>query len=198
MVPVGEEKEDLMKNPTPDFAEYEAVIKKVADFSDAVSREHQDEIHCQKGCSQCCVSGLTVLPVEAAYVRAALNKSNRPLPARPLSPSHCTFLDPHGVCTIYDQRPLLCRTHGLPLKVLPEEAQTASSSPSLRVLNAETITCSLNFEAGAPPPAKHILDVQHLQRLLWVVNTRYCQTQAHMSATDRIPMEAIATPLEKP
>ena len=56
------------------FKEYRAVLNKVAEFSERIFAAHQNEITCHKGCSQCCVDGLSVLPIEAQYIQAGLRE----------------------------------------------------------------------------------------------------------------------------
>lgn len=40
----------------------------------------------------------------------------------PHAPGACAFLDASGACRIYDERPYVCRTQGLPLRWLDDEA----------------------------------------------------------------------------
>ena len=110
---------------SPDaFKNYESVLEKVASFFDGVMSEYGNEMNCQKGCAQCCVGGLEVLPVEAEYIKKGIGLlKNAPVPGP--SPAHCHFLDGNGSCQIYEFRPLVCRTHGLPLKVSEEEIDEA-------------------------------------------------------------------------
>lgn len=74
----------------------------------------QHNLQCRRGCSSCCVDDLTVFEVEADRIRDAfpdLLASGRPGPA-----GACAFLDSDGACRIYDARPYVCRTQGLPLR----------------------------------------------------------------------------------
>ena len=91
----------------------------------AVSKEsrrlhvlHAARLQCRKGCSRCCVDDLTVFAVEAVRIRdrhPELLATGAPHPA-----GACAFLDEHGACRIYAERPYVCRTQGLPLRWIEE------------------------------------------------------------------------------
>lgn len=88
---------------------------------------HGREIVCRAGCADCC-RNLTVWPVEFAAILEELRASDCPRPVFNESAS-CGFLR-DGFCQIYPFRPLICRTHGLPIafeKDSPEEPEIAVS-----------------------------------------------------------------------
>ena len=102
-----------------------------------LSSVHSARLQCRRGCSSCCIDDITVFQVEADNIRhhhAALLES-----AQPHAPGACAFLDEDGACRIYEQRPYVCRTQGLPLRWFEE-------SPSGITVEARDI-CPLN-EAG--------------------------------------------------
>lgn len=78
-----------------------------------------DQLVCKSGCCDCCVDDLTVFAVEADLIRHHHAK------LLALESSHesgaCAFLDDHGACRIYENRPYVCRTQGLPLRWLDED-----------------------------------------------------------------------------
>ena len=65
---------DLSSKPQGIFNEYRAVLDKIAAFSADVFSEYNDDMYCHRGCAQCCVDGLSVLPVEAAFIRDGLER----------------------------------------------------------------------------------------------------------------------------
>jgi Fe-S-cluster containining protein len=75
---------------------------------------------CRRGCSGCCVDGLTVFEVEAERIRSAFPEV---LDEAPHAPGACAFLDAEGACRIYEARPYVCRTQGLPLRWLAEREE---------------------------------------------------------------------------
>ena len=89
-----------------------------------LQRQHRERLQCRRGCHDCCVDGLTVFEVEAERIRAAhprLLAEGRPHP-----PGACAFLDGEGACRIYDARPYVCRTQGLPLRWLDRDPSGAT------------------------------------------------------------------------
>jgi Fe-S-cluster containining protein len=99
---------------------------------------HADRLHCAHGCYACCVDDLTVFSIEAERIRAAhpdLLKNGIPHP-----PGACAFLGDQGECRVYDDRPYVCRTQGLPLRWLSENATgEIDESRDICPLNAEGV-----------------------------------------------------------
>ena len=79
---------------------------------------HAARLQCRRGCNSCCVDGLTVFAVEAERIR----RQHAELLAgeAPHAKGACAFLDEQGACRIYEHRPYVCRTQGLPLRWIEE------------------------------------------------------------------------------
>lgn len=91
---------------------------RVDEEAGALHRAHAARLQCRRGCSACCVDGISVFDVEAEPIRrhhADLLESCDPHPE-----GMCAFLDGAGACRIYAHRPYVCRTQGLPLRWLEE------------------------------------------------------------------------------
>ncbi len=109
---------------TPEFAEYQAVLAKVdAKFAEIVGLRPA-HYACTAGCHSCCLPDLSVARIEAAHIRAwlaenpeALARVRAALAERPHGHTRCALLDTSGQCTIYPVRPMLCRAHGVPVRV---------------------------------------------------------------------------------
>lgn len=85
----------------------------------ALASRHAERLRCGRGCSGCCIDGLTVFEVEAERIRRAhpeLLEQGDPHPA-----GACAFLDAEGACRVYADRPYVCRTQGLPLRWFAED-----------------------------------------------------------------------------
>jgi len=95
---------------------------------------NKDRLHCQKGCSSCCVDDITVFQVEGDRIKQA--HSQLLAEDTPHEPGACAFLDAEGACRIYEHRPYVCRSQGLPLRWLDE-------TPDGRELEMRDI-CPLN------------------------------------------------------
>ncbi|MDQ9126815.1 YkgJ family cysteine cluster protein [Serratia fonticola] len=70
-----------------------------------------DFTNCKKGCAHCCKMDVQLTPLEAEYI---VHATKIPAINSPLSTgntSMCPFLSEKEVCSIYNFRPLLCRTY---------------------------------------------------------------------------------------
>jgi len=124
------------------------------------------QITCSEGCSSCCTA-ITLFPVEAAALRAAL----KALPvlrqeeilrhvAEQAGGERCPLLQDHR-CLLYSARPLICRTHGFPIVYSEADERKADC-------------CPLNLGEGEQPlPGSAIIDIDTLNTLLVAVNGLY-------------------------
>lgn len=82
-----------------------------------LEKQHQKHLACKKGCDLCCMN-FSVFPIEFEVIREEVG--GRFLPVNLTehdenqTPASCVFLKNH-LCSIYNSRPFICRTHGLPL-----------------------------------------------------------------------------------
>lgn len=116
-----------------EIEKYRELRNEVSEVSDKLSKLHKDEMACKKGCSECCMH-FSVLPVEYFSILEEL-KENPPEQYRELNEEadDCNFLI-NDLCQIYQSRPFICRTHGLPLLFMSQEGD-----------EWELSTCPLNF-----------------------------------------------------
>lgn len=164
---------------------YEQLIRQIDVLTNALSAHYAKHLVCRAGCSGCCQHHLSVFPVEAARIKAAIIALPSELRARIEQqarivnereaqgrPVACPLLV-NERCSIYEARPLICRTQGLPLLLEAEDGEQ------------EVDFCPLNFTA---PDAIEDLDEQQLLPLdelnfkLALVNMDYCRTQGIPSA----------------
>lgn len=166
---------------------YQQFIEEVDALADRLSAHYSKHLVCRAGCSGCCQHHLSVFDVEAAVIAAAVSalpgETRRRIEqqAREVEEREqrgeavaCPLLvDDH--CSIYESRPLICRTQGLPLLYEADDGEQ------------EVDFCPLNFTA---PEATEDLDEARLVPLdalnlkLALINLRYCQEngidQAHI------------------
>jgi Fe-S-cluster containining protein len=153
---------------------YEGFAKRVAPFSEAASR--RPDVQCAKGCSSCCVAGLSVCAVEAARVRGALAELGPSLRskvrAQATNPkrTQCVFLV-DDACAVYEARPMVCRTQGLPLAY--ETGTIPAERLSARAADGRDLTwCPLNYTEKAPE-ASEIVDAMAIDKGVATLNRAY-------------------------
>ena len=152
-------------------------------FGEAVDRSPA-QFACRAGCDRCCHQRFSVFEVEAAPIRealAALELADPDLRQRIREhgqdggSARCALLV-DGRCSVYDQRPLICRSHGLPIAV-PDPDRP--DGPLL------VDHCPLNF-AEASPPRPSILVLDAVNRPLAVL------AELHAPAAPRVELAQLA------
>ena len=99
----------------------EALYRFYRELDQAVSillARHGSRLTCAYGCTVCCMDGLTIFEVEAENIRQ--HCPDVLLREAPHAEGGCPFLDAAGGCRIYNHRPYVCRTQGLPLRWIDE------------------------------------------------------------------------------
>ncbi len=129
------------------MSRYGELTAKVDAFFARVVERHAAELACDSGCSDCCHARLTITAVEAAAIRDELATWEAPrraavhaLASRP-DDGRCAALDGNGRCTIYAVRPIVCRSHGAPIRM-----RDARSLPVIQ-------SCYRNFAEDGPASA---------------------------------------------
>ncbi len=169
------------------LAEYRAVLAKVDAKADEIFARREGDVACRKGCADCCAPGPSVLPVEAFAIettleqRAATGDVGLPSPGQ----ERCAFLDGEGACSIYDVRPLLCRTHGLPIRM-----PGGGGRGQLPVIDDDTWACGLNF-TREPPAADDVMCGTTLMVLLATVDARFRDRAGLPAGDDRVALAAV-------
>lgn len=115
----------------------------VDELAAPVVAAHGPRLRCRAGCSDCCSDGLTVFAIEAAVIE----RHHQELLAEglPHAEGACAFLDEERHCRIYDARPYVCRTQGLPLRWV-ERGEDAADDEAQELRDI----CPLNVEGGPP------------------------------------------------
>lgn len=112
--------------------QYFLLQKKIDFYSEKLSKEHKNQMQCKKGCDMCCMD-YSIFPVEFYSILYDFRTKNIiPKISVEQKENVCIFLK-EGVCSIYQQRPIICRTHGLPLLFMNDNSEWELSA------------CELNF-----------------------------------------------------
>ena len=121
---------------------------------------HEKHLACKKGCTACCMN-VSVLPVEFYAIGKMLKKSKKKIKLN--RHKRCSFLQ-DCLCMIYQFRPILCRTHGLPL------SHRDSHDPS----RANITICDLNFVNKTPKfKSNNVLDMDEINLELFRLNEKF-------------------------
>ena len=122
-----------MKNRLEEiFSKYLSIRIQVDDLSERLTQQHSKHMLCKAGCDLCCMD-YSIFPVEFYSILNQLKQSNiKPEIKANHSKKDCIFLHNHR-CTIYNERPVICRTHGLPLLYMNDNSEWELSA------------CELNF-----------------------------------------------------
>jgi Fe-S-cluster containining protein len=99
------------------FEQYRQLRKKVDTIAERLEEVHRKQMQCRQKCTDCCIN-LTVWPVEFYAILEDLKTAQTKPEFDPAG--GCGFLQ-NGLCQIYPFRPIICRTHGLPLVYLDDE-----------------------------------------------------------------------------
>lgn len=112
MASVNAKKAEVLSKLEKFYAEVEKRVE-------VLEKIHAERLKCKKGCSACCIDEITVFEIEAENIK--LHHAELLENGKPHDVGKCAFLDQDGACRIYENRPYVCRTQGLPLRWLDEE-----------------------------------------------------------------------------
>jgi len=136
-------------------------------------------ITCSEGCSSCCTA-ITLFPVEAMALNVALESlpdarqaAIRSHVAARAGGERCPLLEDHR-CLLYSARPIICRTHGLP--IIYSEGNERKSD-----------CCPLNLSDGEQPlSGSAIIDLDRLNTLLVAVNALFLSQADTVALPERL------------
>lgn len=152
---------------------------------------HGANITCREGCTGCCVN-FTVFPVEFFAILREMERDGLKPHQIPFDPAAtCGFLH-EGLCRIYPYRPIICRTHGLPILYLDDTGGT---------LKWEVSFCELNFTGDGPFEFtdETLLDLEALNTELYLVNREFVASlhEKKYHENSRIPLQELCTKPEE-
>lgn len=105
---------------------------KIDNLTNNLAESHAGHMECKKGCDMCCMD-YSIFPIEFHSIVNDMNSIElAPKISSDKKENICLFLIKH-VCSIYQQRPIICRTHGLPLLFMNDNSDWELSA------------CELNF-----------------------------------------------------
>jgi Fe-S-cluster containining protein len=176
---------------------YRELTAKVDAFFARVIARHAADMRCGSGCDACCRTRLTITGVEAEAMRAhvasmpaAARARLAEIARRPFDPSdmRCAALEDDGRCLVYDGRPVVCRSHGAPIRLYGE-----AEGRRLPMIDA----CPKNFTAGpARADADCILDQETLSATLIAVDNEDADARGRTRG-ERVSLDALLVELTR-
>jgi hypothetical protein len=159
---------------------YHELTARIDAFFDRVHKRHASDMRCAAGCDLCCRTRPTVTVVEAAAIaewvatKDAEERAALATAAASSDLSRCPALDDAGRCRIYDARPIICRSHGVPIRL-----RDARSLPVIT-------SCELNFTTQGPAAADPdcILDQELVSTMLALVNKEAAASDERIDLAD--------------
>ncbi len=164
------------------LANYHSLVAKVDDLCRGIVERLGEAITCHPGCSSCCLA-ISVFPVEAvAMIEAAgrlpgevLQQLKRHL-TQWTEGEACPLLA-DGRCLLYGARPIICRTHGLPIMLIEGEERRID-------------VCPRNCQGLDHLPGEAVLDLERLNTLLAAVNALYLR-EFGIRLPERVPISRL-------
>ena len=158
-------------------AKYLKLRKTIDNLCDQLHSFHKNHMKCQKGCDFCCMA-YEVFPIELDYIQKSIK--NEQIETGTSENASCIFLKDH-VCQIYEHRPIICRTHGLPLLFMNDE-------------HWELSACELNFTEFSNEnfTAENTFPQDKFNSQLFMLNKAYLkEIQSDKGEFDLIPLNRI-------
>jgi hypothetical protein len=160
---------------------YRNLVARVDELCRRIAAEYGDYLACGEGCDGCC-RHVSLFPVEAVALAVALGglpageaAHIRELARAASTTDACPLLE-NGRCLLYAARPIICRTHGMPLLIqegekridfCPKNFRGVASIPAAAVINLDLLNATLaainavfsTSRRGSAGPEQHRLSI---------------------------------------
>ena len=162
------------------FRYYRQLVQQVDKWTAEMFQRYKPHLACRKGCDLCCQRKFSISSVEAYNVAALLRQLPAAVQEAVRKPkSSCAFLV-DGACSIYEGRPVICRTYGLPSLHRNEKSE---GEISWCELNFTDVPADFGFQADG------IIDLDILNAKVGGVNNLFLK-EAGLNH-ERVPMDEI-------
>jgi Fe-S-cluster containining protein len=150
---------------------YDELCLRIETDTRPIRARHPDQVQCRKGCDGCCRVRLALFPVEFDRLQAAFQRLPRDIQDRLRAEARnqwdrgvCPLLL-DGACSLYEHRPVICRTHGFPL------------ASSVRIKTQPRVSvCALNFTGTSTFEDQDLIDVDAVGMMLIGANLEYLKS----------------------
>ena len=174
------------------LSRYRQLTRRVDAFFADVFERQREHMECATGCSDCCHVDLTLTSIEAAAIADALATTPRESGAKQnvaaARSARCVALGDDNRCKIYEHRPLVCRSHGIPVQVGQSDTDDRHHLPVIQV-------CPRNFQSGLDRVApSDVLNQSTISTILGVLDAAYCDVSQTPKGARVSLREVIAHP----
>lgn len=164
---------------------YFKLLHRIDAESSRLTALHGKSLVCRPGCASCC-RNLSLFPVEFHAIRQAMIQAGIDPETVPFDASaSCGFLN-EGLCRIYPFRPVICRTHGLPILFLDDSSGEYTWEVSF---------CELNFagQKNIEFTDDMLLDIEEINTELSRINRDFILSNGQEKDHPllRIPLKAL-------
>jgi uncharacterized protein len=179
---VRSENQDLvLEYSLSKLKDYFLLREKIDLLSKRLTDEHKDHLKCEAGCHKCCMD-FSIFPVEYFSIHKEINDKKFIINTIE-GDGECLFLIT-GLCSIYESRPLICRTHGLPMFRMGEDEWELSY-------------CELNFTSEELPELNesNTFPQDLYNSKLFLINREFVNSfkDKRYSDTDLLSLRELAT-----
>lgn len=161
------------------FLHYQKLLTDIEVFTKDLKEKFGQQITCHLGCVGCCQQQLTLSLIEADFISQAIkNLSNiqqqkillaaQSIKNKTNKTNACPLLDGFA-CSVYNSRPVICRTHGFPITFKDEESEELFLD-----------VCPLNFSEDGESVELNLTDTIDIDRLnlrLAAINYTYSRNE---------------------
>ncbi|MCF8067601.1 MAG: YkgJ family cysteine cluster protein [Desulfobacterales bacterium] len=162
----------------PQLQNYKNLVAKVDAMCLKVSKAYHSHIKCRKGCDGCCRQ-ISIFPVEAFALLEGLLTLPKNEMARIrkkietiIEDGSCPLLEDE-VCLLYGYRPIICRTHGMPIRIM----QNGESKLDF---------CPMNFQKHSSISVKLTIDLEKLNEALSTINALFIKESKLEDMPERV------------
>lgn len=162
------------------FEQYQIIVDQTDKLTRSLEKTHREHLQCRMGCAFCCMD-YSVFPIEFYAILENLQNIEVGLNEN-AGAEDCIFLVNHA-CTIYGFRPMICRTHGLPLLYMNDTGDWELSA------------CELNFtDFEEEFHSENTFPQDRFNSKLFMLNKEYIALNEfnHFTEFDLIPLRKLS------
>ncbi|MDC7242275.1 MAG: YkgJ family cysteine cluster protein [Spirochaetales bacterium] len=135
---------------------YKELLAEASAEADRLNALYSEYMVCRKGCSDCCTD-ISLLPLEWYVLKTDVEAAIPDHHPESADSERCSLLK-NDSCCIYKSRPLICRTHGLPLLYLIEEFDLEGHRTGMDEPDWQISWCDLNFTTVTEETMEYLFD----------------------------------------